>query len=49
VVEVEPDIPSSTPKTGDHTNLFFWLMSVVVSAGAVILTGKDIFFKKKEK
>lgn len=49
VIEVEPDIPSSTPKTGDHTNLFFWLMSVAVSAGAVILTGKDIFFKKKEK
>lgn len=49
VKEVEPDIPSSTPKTGDRTNLFFWLMSVVISAGAVVLTGKDIFFKKKEK
>lgn len=49
VQEVEPEIPSSNPQTGDNTNLFFWIVSVLISAGAVVFTGRDLFLKKKEK
>ena len=49
VQEVEPEIPSSNPQTGDNTNLFFWIVSVLISAGAVAFTGRDLFLKKKEK
>lgn len=49
VQEVEPEIPSSNPKTGDNTNLLFWIVSVLISAGAVAFTGRDLFMKKKEK
>ena len=49
VQEVEPEIPSSNPKTGDNTNLLFWIISVLISAGAVAFTGRDLFMKKKEK
>ena len=48
-VEVDADAPATTPKTGDSTNLIFWILSVVISAGAVIFTGKDLFWKKKER
>ena len=48
-VEVDADTPSTTPKTGDSTNLIFWVLSVVISAGAVIFTGKDLFWKKRER
>lgn len=46
---VEPELPAAPPKTGDQTNLFFWLMSVVISAGAVLITGRELFFRKREK
>lgn len=49
VREVEPELPSSNPKTGDNTNLLFWIVSVLISAGAVAFTGRDLFLKKKEK
>lgn len=49
VQEVEPEIPSSNPQTGDNTNLLFWIVSVLISAGAVAFTGRDLFLKKKEK
>lgn len=49
VQEVEPEIPSSNPQTGDNTNLLFWIVSVLISAGAVVFTGRDLFLKKKEK
>lgn len=48
-VEIVEDVPSATPKTGDSSNLIFWLISVVISGGAVILTGRDLFWSKKEK
>lgn len=48
-VDVDADEPTTTPKTGDSTNLIFWVLSVVISAGAVIFTGKDLFWKKKER
>ena len=48
-VEVDADTPVDSPKTGDSTNLIFWMLSVVISAGAVILTGKDLFWKKRER
>lgn len=46
---VEPEMPAAPPKTGDQTNLFFWLMSVVISAGAVLITGRELFFRKRER
>ena len=48
-VEISEDIPSSSPKTGDNTNIIFWFISVIISAGAVIFTGKDLFMRKKER
>lgn len=49
VQQIEPEIPSSNPQTGDNTNLFFWIVSVLISAGAVAFTGRDLFLKRKEK
>ena len=49
VEEVVPEVPSSNPKTGDNTNIFFWILSVCLSAVAVVYTGRDLFNKKKEK
>ena len=48
-VEVDEEVPATSPKTGDSTNLIFWIMSVIISAGAVIVTGKDLFWRKKER
>ena len=49
VKAIEPSVPSVPPKTGDTTNLIFWLMSVVISAGAVLFTGRELFMKKRER
>lgn len=47
--KVKDDTPAASPKTGDTTNIIFWILSVVVSAGAVFFTGKELFWRKKEK
>ncbi len=46
--EVKAELPSSAPKTGDYTNVWFWVASVLVSAGAVLFTGRDLFWKKEK-
>ena len=49
VQPVEPEMPAAPPKTGDNTNLIFWILSVVISAGAVLFTGRELFIRKREK
>lgn len=48
-VTIKPAVPSGSPRTGDTTNITFWIISIMISAGAVILTGYDMLGKKKEK
>lgn len=48
-VKVVPDPePAAAPKTGDNANTIFWLFSILLSAGAVIYTGYELFGRKKQ-